>query len=135
MTELQAIEERIRKLPEQDFASLRAWFHRFEDELLSGYILSDDDYKLASEWLAIHPEAKALLEFLPKVVDQIYGGRVEKVLAVCPDPDTRETMIEVSLDTKLPMGPDFDDKEERLFKAIEDSNLSAGLRNVVISQR
>lgn len=32
MTEVEAIEARIRDLPPQDFANLREWFHEFENE-------------------------------------------------------------------------------------------------------
>jgi len=32
MTEVEAIEARIRDLPPQDFVSLREWFHEFENE-------------------------------------------------------------------------------------------------------
>lgn len=41
MTEVEAIEDRIRNLPQQDFASLQAWFHEFENELWDRQIAAD----------------------------------------------------------------------------------------------
>lgn len=134
MTELEAIEARIRQLPKQDFANLRKWFHRFESEALSHYTLSDDDYELASHYLSAHPECEKLLNTLPDITHRIYGKNITKRLTVTPDPDTGETMLEINLTTHLPFGPDFDAKEEQLFKAIDNAQLAAGLRNAIIIQ-
>jgi len=41
MSEVEAIEARIRDLPAQDFASLRDWFHEFENECWDRQIASD----------------------------------------------------------------------------------------------
>jgi len=41
MSEVDAIEARIRVLPPQDFASLREWFHEFENECWDQQIASD----------------------------------------------------------------------------------------------
>lgn len=41
MSEVEAIEARIRDLPHQDFASLREWFHEFENECWDRQIESD----------------------------------------------------------------------------------------------
>ena len=41
MSEVEAIEARIRNLPPQDFASLREWFHEFENECWDQQIASD----------------------------------------------------------------------------------------------
>ena len=41
MTEVEAIEARIRDLPPEDFASLREWFHQFENECWDRQIASD----------------------------------------------------------------------------------------------
>lgn len=41
MNEVEAIEARIRGLPPQDFASLREWFHNFENECWDQQIASD----------------------------------------------------------------------------------------------
>jgi len=41
MSEIEAIEARIRDLPAQDFASLRDWFHEFENERWDQQIASD----------------------------------------------------------------------------------------------
>ena len=41
MREVEAIEARIRNLPPQDFASLREWFHEFENECWDQKIASD----------------------------------------------------------------------------------------------
>ena len=41
MSEVEAIEARIRDLSPQDFASLRQWFHEFENECWDNQIASD----------------------------------------------------------------------------------------------
>ncbi len=41
MSEVEAIEARIRELPPQDFASLREWFIAFENECWDRQIASD----------------------------------------------------------------------------------------------
>ena len=41
MSEVEAIEARIRDLPPQEFASLREWFHEFENECWDRQIASD----------------------------------------------------------------------------------------------
>lgn len=41
MIEVEAIEARIRDLPPQDFASLREWFHQFENECWDQQIALD----------------------------------------------------------------------------------------------
>ena len=41
MSEVEAIEARIRDLPLQEFASLREWFHEFENECWDQQIASD----------------------------------------------------------------------------------------------
>ena len=41
MSEVEALESRIRDLPLQDFASLREWFHEFENECWDQQIASD----------------------------------------------------------------------------------------------
>ena len=41
MSEVEAIEARIRNLPPEDFASLREWFHEFENECWDQQIASD----------------------------------------------------------------------------------------------
>lgn len=41
MTEIEAIEARIRDLPPEDFASLREWFQQFENECWDRQIASD----------------------------------------------------------------------------------------------
>ena len=41
MSEVEAIEARIRGLPSQDFAGLRQWFHEFENECWDNQIASD----------------------------------------------------------------------------------------------
>ncbi|MCX7110694.1 MAG: hypothetical protein NTX45_11320 [Proteobacteria bacterium] len=41
MTEVEDIETRIRDLPPQDFASLREWFHQFENECWDQQIALD----------------------------------------------------------------------------------------------
>ncbi len=41
MTEVEAIEARIRDLPPQDFASLREWFHQFENDCWDQQIALD----------------------------------------------------------------------------------------------
>ena len=41
MTEVEAIEARIRDLPPGDFASLREWFHQFENECWDQQIALD----------------------------------------------------------------------------------------------
>lgn len=41
MSEVEAIEARIRDLPPGDFASLRDWFHEFENERWDQQIASD----------------------------------------------------------------------------------------------
>jgi len=41
MSEIEAIEARIRDLPAQDFAALRDWFHEFENERWDQQIASD----------------------------------------------------------------------------------------------
>ena len=41
MSEVEAIEARIRDLPPQDFANLREWFHQFENEYWDQQIASD----------------------------------------------------------------------------------------------
>lgn len=41
MSEVEFIESRIRDLPPQDFASLREWFHEFENECWDQKIASD----------------------------------------------------------------------------------------------
>lgn len=41
MSEVEAIEARIRNLPPQDFASLRNWFHEFENECWDRQIATD----------------------------------------------------------------------------------------------
>ena len=41
MSEVEALEARIRDLPPQDFASLREWFHEFENECWDQQIASD----------------------------------------------------------------------------------------------
>jgi len=41
MFEVEALEVRIRDLPPHDFASLREWFHEFENECWDQQIASD----------------------------------------------------------------------------------------------
>ncbi|MGH8497717.1 MAG: hypothetical protein ACRERV_02755 [Methylococcales bacterium] len=41
MNEIEAIEARIRDLPPHDFACLREWFHKFENECWDQQIASD----------------------------------------------------------------------------------------------
>ncbi len=41
MSEVKAIEARIRELPPQDFDSLREWFHEFENECWDRQIAED----------------------------------------------------------------------------------------------
>ncbi len=41
MSEVEAIENRIRNLPPNDFACLREWFHEFENECWDRQIASD----------------------------------------------------------------------------------------------
>jgi len=41
MNEVEALEARIRDLPPHDFASLREWFHEFENECWDQQIASD----------------------------------------------------------------------------------------------
>ena len=41
MSEIEALEARIRDLPRQDFASLREWFNEFENECWDQQIASD----------------------------------------------------------------------------------------------
>lgn len=41
MSEVELIESRIRNLPPQDFASLREWFHEFENECWDRQIATD----------------------------------------------------------------------------------------------
>jgi hypothetical protein len=41
MSEVEAIEARIRDLPSQDFSSLRQWFHKFENECWDRQIAAD----------------------------------------------------------------------------------------------
>lgn len=41
MSEVEAIEARIRDLPPQDFAALRVWFHEFENDCWDRQIASD----------------------------------------------------------------------------------------------
>ncbi len=41
MSEVEALEARIRELPPQDFANLREWFHEFESECWDRQIASD----------------------------------------------------------------------------------------------
>ncbi len=41
MSEVEAIEARIRDLPPQDFACLQEWFHEFENECWDKKIASD----------------------------------------------------------------------------------------------
>ncbi|MBK1693300.1 hypothetical protein CKO09_00895 [Chromatium weissei] len=41
MSEVEAIEARIRDLPPQEFASLQAWFHDFENTLWDQKIAAD----------------------------------------------------------------------------------------------
>jgi hypothetical protein len=41
MSEVEAIEARIRDLPPQDFATLREWFHEFENECWDQQIAAD----------------------------------------------------------------------------------------------
>jgi len=41
MSEVESIEARIRDLPPQEFASLREWFHEFENECWDQQIASD----------------------------------------------------------------------------------------------
>jgi hypothetical protein len=41
MSEVEAIEARIRNLPSQDFARLREWFHEFESECWDQQIAAD----------------------------------------------------------------------------------------------
>jgi len=41
MSEVEAIEARIRDLPPQDFACLREWFYEFENECWDQQIASD----------------------------------------------------------------------------------------------
>jgi len=135
MTEIEAIETRVRNLPPQEFASFRDWFHQFDGGFLSSYAMPDEEKTIVADFLAHHPESKSLLTRLPGIVEQVYGNPIEKHLDLFADPDTQETMIEIEIFTHLTMGQEFDEKEEQLFKIIEERGLSAGLRHVIISQR
>ncbi len=135
MTEIEALETRVRSLPPQEFANFRDWFHRFENGFLSSYSFADEKQKATVDFLANHPECKALLAGLPEIIERTYGNPIEKHLALIADPDTQETMIEIEIFTHLPLGQAFDEKEERLFNTITAAGLSAGLRHVIISQR
>ena len=107
---------------------------RRKNSALSGYEISPSLDATVSEYLRQHLTSGDFLHDIAIIIDDIYGSKVIRAIHVVDDVDTGKPIMELTIQSGLPLNDEFDQKDQLLFQRIEASGLAWGLRDVVISQ-
>lgn len=87
-----------------------------------------------NEYLKIKPVADRFVREIASIIDGIYGVGVTRSLRVLDDPDTGRPLMELTIESGLPIDEKFMQKDVALFQRIEASGFAEGLQHVVVSQ-
>ena len=104
-----------------------------KNSALSGYEISPSLDATVSEYLRQHLTSGDFLHDIAIIIDDIYGSKVIRAIHVVDDVDTGKPIMELTIQSGLPLNDEFDQKDQLLFQRIEASGLAWGLRDVVIS--
>ena len=105
-----------------------------KDSALFGYEINQSQDYTINQYLRKHISARDFLRDVAVIIDGIYGSKVIRNIHVVEDVDTGEPIMELTIQSGLPLDEEFVQKDQLLFQRIETSGLAWGLRDVVISQ-
>lgn len=105
-----------------------------ENGALYGYKIEASLQSAINEYLKIKPVADIFVRELASIIDSIYGAGVTRTLRVLDDPDTGKSLMELIIESGLPIDEKFVQKDVVLFQQIEASGFAEGLQHVVVSQ-
>lgn len=101
---------------------------------LFGYEINHSQFALVRDYLHQHITTSDFLQDVAVIIDGIYGSKVIRNIHIVEDIDTGKPIMELTINSGLPLDDVFVQKDELLFQRIEASGLAWGLRDVVISQ-
>jgi hypothetical protein len=105
-----------------------------ENGALRGYKISSSQDAAVNEYLRQHPNSHDFLRDVAAIIDSIYGQGIIRAIHVVDDIDTGKPIMELAIQSGLPLDDEFIQKDQLLFQRIEESGLAWGFRDVVISQ-
>jgi hypothetical protein len=111
----------------------RVIFER-ENSTLYGYKIEGSLLSTINEYLKIKPIADRFVREVARIIDGIYGAGVIRTLRVLDDPDTGRPLMELTIESGLPIDEKFMQNDVALFQQIEASGFAEGLKHVVVSQ-
>lgn len=101
---------------------------------LYGYKVEAYLQSAINEYLKIKPVADRFVREVASIIDGIYGVGVTRSLRVLDDLDTGEPIMELTIESGLPLDDEFIQKDKALFQQIAASGFVEGLQHVVVSQ-
>lgn len=101
---------------------------------LFGYGIKKSQVADVNEYLHQHISSRNFLRDVAVIIDGIYGSGVIRNIHIVEDIDTGKPIMELTIQSELPLNDEFVQKDQLLFQRIEASELAWGLRDVVISQ-
>ena len=104
------------------------------DSTLYGYKIEASLQSAINEYLKMKPVADRFVREVASIIDGIYGVGVTRNLRVLEDPDTGKPLMELTIESGLPIDENFMEKDVALFQRIEASGFAKGLQHVVVSQ-
>lgn len=111
----------------------RVIFER-ENSTLYGYKIEGSSLSTINKYLKIKPIADRFVRGVGNIIDGIYGAGIVRTLRVLDDPDTGRPLMELTIESGLPIDEKFMEKDTALFQQIEASGFVEGLQHVVVSQ-
>ena len=105
-----------------------------KDTVLFGYEISQSQDSAVNEYLRQHISSRYFLRDVAVIIDGIYGSEVIRHIQIVEDIDSGKPIMELTIQSELPLNDEFFQKDQLLFQRIEASELARGLRDVVISQ-
>lgn len=100
---------------------------------LAAFDTSAVDFDMVNQLAMENKQSINFLEWFANTTREIYGSATKVVLRTTVDPDTKEPLIEATIFSGLPVGDEFDSKDQELFERIAASGLQNGMQNVVVS--
>ena len=105
-----------------------------KDSMPIGYEISQSQNAAVIEYLKQHITSRDFLREVAVIIDGVYGAGVVRNIHVVDDVDTGKPIMELTIQSGLPLNDEFDQKDQLLFQRIEIAGLAWGLGDVVISQ-
>ena len=100
----------------------------------TGYEINQSQNAAVIEYLKQHINSRDFLREVAVIIDGVYGAGVARNIHVVDDVDTGKPIMELTIQSGLPLDDEFIKKDQLLFQRIEASGIAWGLRDVVISQ-